>query len=203
MARDSAGWAAYYAKTGARPPRPTLLFALDQFDRVGGAGDRFAVDLGSGGGRDVIELLRRNWKVIAIDAEAAAAKALLARDDLPAGAALETCVATFEDAVWPDCDLVNASFALPLCAPDSFATVWTKVTGSLKAGGRFAGQLYGTRDSWAGRPGMTFHTRAEIDALLAGFVVEFLDEEEDDSVTPRGEAKHWHVFHIVARRQTS
>ena len=42
--------------------------------------------------------------------------------------------------------------------------------------------------------------RAQLDRLLAGFVVERLEEEEDDSVTPRGEAKHWHIWHIVARR---
>jgi len=201
MARDSEEWAAYYAKTGARPPRQTLLFALDQFDRIRSAHGRLAVDLGSGGGRDVIEMLRRDWSVIAIDAEAAAAAALTARDDLPEGAVLETRVATFEDAVWPGCDLVNSSFALPLCAPDGFAAVWEKICMSLKTGGRFSGQLYGTRDSWAGRSGMTFHTRAEVDELLSGFDVEFFEEEEDDSVTPRGESKHWHVFHIVARRR--
>ena len=47
---------------------------------------------------------------------------------------------------------------------------------------------------------MTFHTRADVEALLEGFEIEHLEEEEDDSVTPRGEAKHWHVFHIVARK---
>lgn len=203
LARDPAGWAAYYAKTGARPPRPTLLFALDQFDSSSGGADRLAVDLGSGGGRDVIEMLRRGWRVIAVDAEAAAATAMRGRDDLPADADLETCVSSFEDAVWPECDLVNSSFALPLCDPDAFGALWEKITDSLKKGGRFAGQFYGPRDSWAGRAGMTFHTRAEVEALLSGFEVEFFDEEENDSVTPRGEAKHWHVFHVVARLRSS
>ena len=40
-------WEAYYAKTGTRPPRETLLFALDRFDRELSATDRrFAIDLG-------------------------------------------------------------------------------------------------------------------------------------------------------------
>jgi hypothetical protein len=30
--------------------------------------------------------------------------------------------------------------------------------------------------------------------------LEHLGEEETDSVTPRGEAKHWHVWHINAAR---
>jgi len=26
------------------------------------------------------------------------------------------------------------------------------------------------------------------------------EEEEDDGVTPRGNTKHWHIFHIVTRK---
>lgn len=192
-------WAAYYVKTGGRPPRETLLFALDRFDGEPAAATRFAVDLGAGGGRDAIEMLRRGWRVLAIDGEPDAIAALNARPDLPPGADLSGKVARFEDAAWPECDLVNSSFALPLCTPTEFEAVWRRIGASLRPGGRFAGQLYGERDSWAGRDGMTFHTRAEVDALLAGFEIEYLSEEEDDSVTPRGEAKHWHVFHIVVR----
>lgn len=193
-------WAGYYKKTGSRPPRPTLLLALDKFDDEGAAASHLAVDLGAGGGRDVIEMLRRGWRVIAIDAEREAGAAIRAREDLPPGAELETREARFEDAVWPSCDLVNSSFALPLCPPEAFSGVWAKIMHSLKPGGRFSGQLYGDRDSWAGRGGMTFHTRDEAEALLSGLETEMFEEEEDDSTTPRGEAKHWHVFHIVARK---
>jgi hypothetical protein len=36
---------------------------------------------------------------------------------------------------------------------------------------------------------------------LAGFEVELFEEEEADSTTPRGKPKHWHIFHIVARKR--
>lgn len=193
-------WTAYYAKTGGRPPRETLMFALDRFDTEPADRTRFAVDLGAGSGRDAIEMLRRGWRVLAIDAEPDAIDALNARPDLQPDTNLAGMVARFEDADWPDCDLVNSSFALPLCAPSDFARVWQRIELSLRPGGRFAGQLYGERDSWAGRDGMTFHTRAEVETLCAGFEIEHFVEEEDDSATPRGEAKHWHVFHIVARK---
>lgn len=194
-------WAAYYAKTGDRPPRATLMFALDRFDAAPVDTPRLAVDLGAGSGRDVIEMLRRGWRVLAIDAEPDAIDFLKARPDLPPDADLSGIVSRFEDATWPTCDLVNSSFALPLCAPSEFGRVWQQIESSLRPGGRFAGQFYGDRDSWAGRAGMTFHTRADAEALLAGFDVEYFVEEEDDSTTPRGEAKHWHVFHIVACRR--
>ncbi|MEE1543968.1 MAG: class I SAM-dependent methyltransferase, partial [Alphaproteobacteria bacterium] len=61
-------------------------------------------------------------------------------------------------------------------------------------------QFFGPKDEWHGDPTITFHTRAEAEARLDGLEVEMLDEEEDESPTPRGKTKHWHLFHIVARR---
>ena len=198
MTGNAMTWRDYYRKTGDRPPRETLLYALERFgDRPAG---RRAVDLGCGTGRDAVELLRRGWSVLAIDSEPDAVAGLRARPELPHGARLETLTARFEDANWPEVDLVNASFALPLCPPEAFPRLWARILAPLRPGGRFAGQLYGDRDSWAGREGMTFHTRAEAEALLAPLAVELLREEESDGVTPRGKPKHWHIFHIVARQ---
>lgn len=191
-------WPAYYAGTGGRPPRPTLLAALDRFDA---AEPRFAVDLGCGSGRDAVELLRRGWSVLAIDAEPEAIRTLEARPDLPAAGRLATRLARFEDADWPDADLVNASFALPLCPPAHFPALWERIVRRLKPGGRFAGQLFGEHDDFAGRPGVTTHTRAAAAGLLAPLAVELFREEEEDSITPRGRPKHWHIFHIVARKR--
>ena len=47
---------------------------------------------------------------------------------------------------------------------------------------------------------MTFVGRDEALAMLDGLELEMFEEEEDDGVTPRGNAKHWHIFHIVARK---
>jgi tellurite methyltransferase len=196
--RDS-DWRDYYERTSGRPPRRTLLFALERFGAEGGG--RKAVDLGSGDGRDTIELLRRGWSVIAIDAEPAAIERLRSRRDLPRDAALATLVARFEDATWPPADLVNASFALPLCPAERFSTVWARVVQSLVPGGRFAGQLFGERDEWAGEPGITHLARAEAERLLDGLAVELFEEEEIDTATPYGKPKHWHLFHIVAQRR--
>lgn len=201
MSGASESWESYYAKTGERPPRQTLLFALDRFDAELEPGDRrFAIDLGCGNGRDTIELLRRGWRVLAVDAEPAAIAGLCARPDLPKDAALETLVARFEDVKLPEADLVNSSFALPLVDPPRLPDLWDGILAALRNGGRISCQLYGDRDSWLGRPGMTFFTRGGVDALLEPLDVEFLREEEDDSVTPRGVPKHWHIFHIVARK---
>ncbi len=194
--RDS-DWRRYYERTRGGAPRRTLLAALAAF---GDCPPGRAVDLGCGDGRDTIELLRRGWRVLAIDAEPVAIERLLARPDLPEGAALETHITRFEETTWPPADLVNASFSLPLCTPDRFTAVWARIAASLAPDGRFAGQLFGTRDEWSGKPGLTFLDRAAIDRLLADFTVEMLEEEESDALTPYGKPKHWHLFHVVARR---
>lgn len=188
-------WERYYDASNDEP-RETLLLALDRFgDRPPG---RLAVDLGCGAGRDAAELLRRGWRVVAIDAEEKGLARLRARPE--AGPALETRRAHFEDAVWPTADLVNSSFALPFCVPDRFTEVWARILESLQPGGRFSGHLFGDRDGWA-TDGLTVHTRAEAEALLAAFELERFDEVEEDGHTALGVERHWHVFHVVARKR--
>jgi SAM-dependent methyltransferase len=196
--KQDAGFSAYYAATLAGAPRKTLLAALDSFaPKIG-----FALDLGCGTGRDTVELLRRGWRVLAIDAEADAIAELKARPEaVSAEDRLETQAARFESIALPACDLVNSSFALPLCGAEAFPALWQRIRAALNPGGRIACQLFGPRDSWAGRqPHPAIHGRAAVDALLRGMAVEMLDEEETDAVTPRGQTKHWHIFHVVARK---
>lgn len=195
-AAEPISWPEYYAKTEGRPPRPTLLAALDRFDAEGVKG--FAVDLGCGSGRDSLEILKRGWELLAVDSEIEGLKRL--HDKTDCGAKLQTCCNAFQTMTLPPALLINASFALPLVPPEDFSDVWRKVVTALLPGGRFAGQLFGQRDSWNGEKNLTFHGEEDVQALLRGFEVEMLKEEEEDSVTVRGEAKHWHLFHVVARK---
>ena len=113
---------------------------------------------------------------------------------------LETQVARFQDAALPRASLVNSSFALPFCPPAHFGDVWQRIVASLESGGRFSGQLFGDRDTWATRPEMSFQTREEAEELLRGMALERFTEVDEDGKTALGDAKHWHVFHVVARR---
>jgi tellurite methyltransferase len=194
----SAGWAAYYDKLRDRPPRRTLLAALDRFGTT--PSGALALDLGCGDGREAIEMLRRGWGVVAVDAEPEALRQLQARP-LPPDADVTPVIARLEEVPIPlGTLLVNSSFAMPLCEPQAFQELWARIRKALPSGGRFSGQWYGPRDSWVGRPGMTFVSHAEALTMLEGLDVEMFEEEESDGVTPRGTAKHWHIFHIVARK---
>ncbi len=194
-------WQRYYQETGARPPRETLLWALERFEAEGRE-PGFAVDLGCGSGRDTVEILRRGWRVLAVDAQESAIAGLTERPDLPAAGELETLISRFVEARWPEADLVNSSFALPLCPATDFHATWQRIVASLRPGGRFSGHWFGPNDDWAGDASITHLTRGAAEELLSGLEVEHFREEEDDSVTPRGQPKHWHIFHIVARRGT-
>jgi SAM-dependent methyltransferase len=184
---------------GGRPPRDTLLAALERFEGenlVSG----FAVDLGCGEGRDTIELLRRGWRVLSIDGEKEAIARLLSRPDI-VSERLETQLTHFETTVLPEAvDLINASFSLPFCSPEHFPKFWEKIIASLRSGGRFCGQLFGDRDSWAIYTSINHHTRQQVEALLQPFEIEMLQEEDHPGQTALGESKHWHLFHIVARK---
>jgi SAM-dependent methyltransferase len=196
-----AQWREYYDAMKGLPARETLVFALERFAAERMSPDARAVDVGCGEGRDAAEMLRRGWRVFAFDGQPEAIHRLLSRPDLPPDAPLEARVMSFEEVDWPPVNLVNASFSLPFCPPEAFPTLWGRMVASLLPGGRFAGQLFGNRDGWAGEKGMTHHTRVEVERLLAPFAVEHFVEDEHEGTTANGTPKRWHLFHIVARKE--
>ncbi len=95
---------------------------------------------------------------------------------------LEARVGRFEEADWPACDLVNASFSLPFTPAAAFPALWQRIVDSIRPGGRFSGQLFGERDEWA-RTGLVVKTRAEVEELLRPFEIEQLEEFEQEGQT--------------------
>ena len=190
-------WTEYYDEHEGREPREMLLEVLDAF----GAGEeRSAVDLGCGSGIDTLAMLRRGWRVLAIDAEEEAIERVRRRVPGTLTARLKTVVSRMEDVELPaGVDLVWASFSLFFCRPDAFAQVWGRIGGAIEPGGRFAGELLGDRDTWAPEDDISAFTRDQAVALFEGFEVERFDEEEEDGSATSGD-KHWHLFHAIARR---
>ena len=113
---------------------------------------------------------------------------------------LETVVGTFEETQLPDCDLVNASYALPFCAPQHFAEFWCRIVNAIRPSGRFAGQFFGDRDTWESIPGRCHQSQEEVSKLLEGLEIEVMDIEEADDEPDVRSPKHWHLFHVVARK---
>ncbi|MGE5226477.1 MAG: class I SAM-dependent methyltransferase [Planctomycetaceae bacterium] len=187
-------WSAYYRANDGREPRPMLLEVLAGYDEPGRA-----VDLGCGAGIDTVAMLERGWDVLAIDAEAEAIERLAARTPADATSRLRTQLAPMEDADLPEVDLVWASYSLFFCDPRRFPEVWNRIGAALRAEGRIACQLLGDRDTWAGGDRISSFDRDAALALFDGWTLERFEEDENDGDACSG-PKHWHVFHVVARR---
>jgi SAM-dependent methyltransferase len=190
-------WGEYYDEQGTREPRELLLRALAKFEREGTTGQ--AVDLGCGQGFETAELVRRGWTVVAIDGTEEGIRRLRERVG-DVGPRLRTVVSRMEDAEIPSADLVHASFSLPYCRPEAFPRLWGDVRAAIRPGGRFCGQIFGLRDTWAGvKDDMTFFDEQGARALFEGMELEELGEQEDEAEA-WGEQKHWHWFDVLARR---
>lgn len=190
-------WNRFYGFTKDSPPWPLLTRAAAIAPRKG-----HALDLGAGAGRDTRYLLEQGFSVTAVDAEAGSAALLRALDS----DRLRVVLSSFQDFDFAGApyDLISAQFALPFIPRSHFAEVFARITAALAPGGVFAGQFFGDHDEWsmAGRD-MTFLTRAETEALLSDLETVELTEEDEDSHKADGSPKHWHVFHILARKSES
>lgn len=188
-------WDGYFEARVDRPPRPLLIDAMELFDRPGRA-----IDLGAGGGIDTRHLLDRGWSVVAIDNSPDAVRRL---SELTAAADRRLQIRQADltgDLGLEPADLVHAGFSLPFCPPDRFAALWRQVEAALPPGGVLAAQLFGDRDSWAaGYDDMTFHTDSDVDVLFRDWEVLSLEVADHDGSSYVG-PKHWHVFHVLARR---
>lgn len=193
-------WEDYYQRVAGREPRPLLIDVVNRFASEPTDDARHAIDLGSGDGTETAYLLAHGWHVLAVDVTAAAFDLLRAKTPTEAQARLQTQVAKFEDVTLAPSDLIYSGYSLPFCHPTHFDSFWEKIVQDVKPGGRFAGQLFGVNDTWATSPDMTFLTEPQARARFTGFELEYFHEEDADGFAASG-PKHWHVFHVIARKR--
>lgn len=188
-------WQVYFDKTKNKPINP---FHVRAFNLVQKKDE--ALDLGAGALVHSKYLLDLGFKhVTAVDLNKVSDDILdtLAKDRF------NYHISSFEkfDFTENKYDLINTSYSLPFNPPQSIEQVFNKIKRSLKTGGIFVGQFFGDRDSWKKtKPEMTFHTRQQVEQLLSGLEIIELSEEEKDSKPTIGVLKHWHLFHVIARK---
>ena len=196
-------WPDYYAVTVGRPAWGTTVDAAERFAAEDGPGapGRLAVDLGCGAGRDARELLRRGWRVLAMDREAAAIDALMTATPEADRPRLQGVVADLDAFEVPPCDLVIASVSLQFLAPDAYAAMFGRIAAALAPGGRLAGLLYGDRDESATDPAYTCPSPDALRGYLRAFEIEAWFEREEDGKMALGDPHHVHLVEVVARRR--
>ncbi len=186
-------WVEYYKNTKGAPPSPLLLRALP-FVLL----KKEALDLGGGNLKDTPTLLQEGFHVTVVDQESLMRS--LAENFPPES--LQVIVSSFADFPFPveSFDLVTANYALPFNPPETFDRVFQDVKGSVKKEGIFCGQFFGVRDEWSQNPQRTFHTKEQVEGFFSAWEVLFFQEEERDGKIADGTPKHWHVFHVIAKK---
>lgn len=165
-----------------------------------------AYDLGCGAGNDTMYLLKKNWKVIAIDREIDVISKKKSELDKELQKNLQILKMSFENLKLEEkCDLIIAINSLPFCSFDKFDLLWKNIKESLKIGGRIAITLFGVNDEFnKDSSKMTFFTRSEILELLKDFKIEGktgdIIEKEFDGRLASGVPHHWHKYIIMARK---
>lgn len=159
-----------------------------------------AVDLGCGTGKDTVELLRRNWHVLAVDFSQAGIDALLKRPEATQFQTnLETQVASFADAKLGEASLVVALLSLPYGPADTFDKVWQSVVSSLLTGGYFVGHFFGP-EHYKGMNHVVRRSKSEVEEMLSQFEVLRLQEMQQ-TVEHEGQTTHYHYFDVIARKK--
>lgn len=189
-------WGSFFEKTKGAKPRKYLIDAIQYIENK-----KIALDLGAGTLPDTRFLLEQGFeKVIAIDKEEVFKDFAKAIDD----ERLEANISSFEDFDYKEktYDLINAQYSLPFMKQEYFDDVIFKIKNSLKTNGVFVGTFFGIKDSWNNETGTVenFQTKEELLEMFEDFeLLEFLEEEDDKSAVNE-KLKHWHTFHITAKK---
>ncbi|MEA2552419.1 MAG: tellurite methyltransferase [Fimbriimonadaceae bacterium] len=185
-------WSAYYEAMQSKSLHPHYA-NLDPYLPSEGE----ALELGCGVGQGVVHLLEKGLHVTAVDAEDEALAILRSR--LPNGAPAKLVKTDFQELQMDRYDVVVAHFCLFFLTPGEFDVFWPRLVDSIKPGGLLSCQLLGVNDEWRDR-GYTTQAKKQVEELLNPFEVLFFEEVERDGETAQGTPKHWHVFHVVARK---
>ena len=160
---------------------------------------KVSYDLGCGLGKDTVSLLKKDWKVNAVD-QRDDAREWFNENAKPYHKQLNFIQKSFTDIKWQPSELINATFSLPFCPRDKFASLWHDIRKSLITDGIFCGQLFGKNDEWKDNAELIFHSREEIKLLTQGFeIIQFI-EIEKEAPSIESPTKHWHFFHLVLKK---
>jgi tellurite methyltransferase len=195
---DQTTWTGFHQNALGRPPRELLTRTINFFlaeRREPGV----AIDLGCGSGPDSLALLKRGWRVHAVDAELSGLQMLRTATPPGLGMHLHTHAVNFESFELPRCDLVWAGFALPFCSGLAWPELVQRVVTALNPGGRFAGDIFGNKHAWSAEEGVLTLTEEQARLALEPLDIEAFDIEDGYRVSG-GEVTRWHAFGFAARK---
>ncbi len=194
----------YFDSTANRETRDDLRLAVKLVD-----GPKIAIDCGCGAGSDIAFLRAKGFLVHAFDIESESIARCRKRfsDDRNVLLSQDT-FSTFD---YPSASMILADASLFFCSEDEFGEVWRKVTESLLPRGIFVGSFLGPEDTMAGPnykreafwPEVLVVSEEQVRYWLNGFEIVSLTEHRTSGETTEGEPHQWHVFSVVARKESN
>ncbi|HRK21153.1 MAG TPA: class I SAM-dependent methyltransferase [Fimbriimonadaceae bacterium] len=157
-----------------------------------------AIDLGCGVGTATLFLAEKGYRVVAMDRERRALEILASR--LEKGMSVDLVQSEMVEFAIPEADVIVAGFSLFFLDQERLKSVWPRLVQSLKPGGLFAGQFLGPHDEWADK-GHALVDSSQLRSMLSEFDLLHFEEVDREGTTSVGKPKHWHVFHVVARKR--
>lgn len=188
-------WSEYFESTQSKPLHPLFHILEPHLPTTGRA-----IDLGCGVGHAVVWLAEKGWRVEAVDGHEMALQIVASRlsEEIKHRVVLQQSMLEDAEIEAGAYDLVVAAYSLFFIeSKEKLREVWTKIAAGLKPDGLLLFELLGPRDDWANE--LLTHTREELDELLTDWEVLHLEEAEQEGHTSQGTAKHWHVYHVIAR----
>ena len=172
-------------------------------------GTKVAIDCGCGAGSDIAFLRTKDFFVHAFDIEEESISRCRERFSGDREVLLsKTSFSSFE---YPRASLIVADASLFFCQKNEFSGVWREITNSLLPNGIFSGSFLGPEDTMAGPkynkeaywPDVLVASEEKIMQWLKGFKVESFNEHRSSGKTPDGELYQWHIFSVVAKKESN
>ncbi|OJU64068.1 MAG: hypothetical protein BGO01_18185 [Armatimonadetes bacterium 55-13] len=188
-------WNEYFQSTRPMPLHP-LFGELEPYLPQTGR----AADLGCGVGHAVVWLAEKGWDIDAFDGHEEALKSLGERlfAETRSKVATHHCLLQDASLAHGQYDLIIAAYSLFFLTPEQHQVVWNRIYAALKPGGYFLGEFLGVNDDWADQ--MTTHTAEQVTELLSRYETIYREDVDRDGFVSMGSPKHWHVFHVIARK---
>ena len=195
MKHDSARWDEYFLAAKELGPNPfyevisSVLGESFEGKRV--------LELGFGAGTGLDWWLERGATVLAVDEDPRMCEYVLGRHQNEDG--LEVLYGDYLEGLGRGpFDIVAGVFSLFFVSPEELEGLWLEVSSALRPSGIFVGQLIGPEDDWA-KEGFASVDRQELDEMLDGWEVLYLEEVRRRGKTVFGAEKEWHVYHLILR----
>jgi len=194
----------YLDTTEDRETRDDLRLAVSLLE-----GNKVAIDCGCGAGSDIAFLRSHDFIVHAFDIEEESIARCRMRFKGDSDVLLSQ--ASFSTFNYPKASLIVADASLFFCPEEEFSEVWSKITNALLPKGIFSGSFLGPEDTMAGPdynkefywPEVLVFTKDKVNNLFNNYIIESFAEHRTSGKTPDGKPNKWHIFSVVAMKDSN